>query len=56
MDKTLISWYRARASAAAVTDSPSQSRLNHKRIDELLEAPLVADPGAVYAKEFYLNL
>ncbi|TFA97524.1 Homoaconitase, partial [Trichoderma ghanense] len=56
VDKTLISWYRARASAAAVTDSPSQSRLNHKRIDELLEAPLVADPGAVYAKEFYLNL
>ncbi|KAI1662197.1 hypothetical protein F4813DRAFT_343813 [Daldinia decipiens] len=56
MDDMLISWYRARATIAAMSDSPTKDRINHKRIDELLENPLVADPGAVYAKEFYLNL
>lgn len=56
MDDMLISWYRARATIAAMSDSPTKDRINHKRIDELLENPLVADPGATYAKEFYLNL
>ncbi|KAI0188536.1 hypothetical protein EV127DRAFT_482604 [Xylaria flabelliformis] len=56
IDNTLVSWYRARASAAAINDSPTKSRLNHKRVDELLETYPVADLGAVYAKEFYLNL
>ncbi|KAI0544900.1 hypothetical protein F4679DRAFT_563029 [Xylaria curta] len=56
VDNTLISWYRGRATVAAMSDSPTKDRINHKRIDELLESPLVADPGATYAKEFYLNL
>ncbi|KAK7431152.1 mitochondrial Homoaconitase [Neonectria magnoliae] len=56
VDDTLISWYHARATIAAMSDSPTKDRINHKRIDELLESPLAADPGATYAKEFYLNL
>ncbi|KAI1818035.1 hypothetical protein GGS20DRAFT_529526 [Poronia punctata] len=56
VDKTLIQWYRARATIAAMSDSATKDRINHKRIDELLEKSLVADPGAKYAKEFYLNL
>lgn len=39
-----------------MSDSPTKERINHQRIDELLESRLVADPGATYAKEFYLNL
>ncbi|KAI0513183.1 hypothetical protein F5B22DRAFT_277676 [Xylaria bambusicola] len=56
VDDMLISWYRARATVAAMSNSPTKERINHKRIDELLENPLTADPGATYAKEFYLNL
>ncbi|KAK5629349.1 hypothetical protein RRF57_005064 [Xylaria bambusicola] len=56
VDNMLISWYRARATVAAMSNSSTKERINHKRIDELLENPLVADPGAKYAKEFYLNL
>ncbi|EGR45316.1 homoaconitase-like protein [Trichoderma reesei QM6a] len=56
VDDALISWYRGKASAAAVTDSPAKERINHERIDELSENRLAADPGATYAKEFYLNL
>ncbi|KAI0533293.1 mitochondrial Homoaconitase [Xylaria digitata] len=56
VDDMLISWYRARATMAAVEDSPIQVRLNHKFIDELETNRLVADPGATYAKELYLNL
>lgn len=41
---------------AAMTDSPIKDRINHKRIDELVENRLVADPGATYAKELYLDL
>lgn len=52
----LISWYRAKATTAAMFDSPSKDRINHKRIDEIVENRLVADPGAAYAKELYLNL
>lgn len=37
-------------------DSPTKARINHKRIDEMVENRVVADPGATYAKEFYLNL
>ncbi|EHK18825.1 uncharacterized protein TRIVIDRAFT_231565 [Trichoderma virens Gv29-8] len=56
VDDKLISWYRGRATVAAMSDSPTKDRINHERIDELLESPMVADPGAKYAKEFYLNL
>ncbi|KAH8899140.1 homoaconitase [Thozetella sp. PMI_491] len=56
VDEKLISWYRAKATPAAMFDSPLKERINHERIDELAENKLVADPGASYAKEFYLNL
>ncbi|RYP71232.1 hypothetical protein DL771_004924 [Monosporascus sp. 5C6A] len=56
VDETLISWYRAKATTAAVFDSPSRDRINHKRIDEIVENRLVADPGATYAKELYVSL
>lgn len=52
----LISWYRAKATTGAMFDSASKSRINHQRIDELMENRLVADLGANYAKELYLNL
>ncbi|KAL7928880.1 hypothetical protein V8C35DRAFT_284871 [Trichoderma chlorosporum] len=56
VDETLISWYRAKATTAAMFSSPLKDRINHKRIDELVEDQLAADPGASYAKEFYPNL
>lgn len=58
IDSTLQSWLRARATTAAMfnPDSGSGKRFTHKRIDELLENPLRADPGATYAKSLYLNL
>ena len=52
----LISWYRAKATAAAMTNSPTSERVNHDRINELEENRLMADPGAVYAKQLYMNL
>jgi homoaconitate hydratase len=56
IDDMLISWYRAKATEAAVLDSPIQERINHKFIDELAENRLEADPDATYAKELYINL
>ncbi|KAI0448273.1 homoaconitase [Xylaria acuta] len=56
VDETLISWYRAKATTAAMLNSPLKERINHERIDELVKDKLVADPGASYAKELYLNL
>ncbi|CAM1506608.1 Fc.00g062490.m01.CDS01 [Cosmosporella sp. VM-42] len=56
VDDTLISWYRAKASIAAMLNSSTKERINHERIDQLLENRLAADPGAIYAQELYLNL
>ncbi|KAF5020863.1 hypothetical protein F66182_7118 [Fusarium sp. NRRL 66182] len=56
VDEMLISWYRGKATTNAMFDGPSKDRINHKRIDELVENRVVADPGATYAKELYLNL
>ncbi|KAI0602516.1 aconitase a/isopropylmalate dehydratase [Biscogniauxia sp. FL1348] len=56
VDDVLVSWYRAKASHAAMLNSPTQERINHERIDGLLKNRLTADPGATYAKELYLNL
>ncbi|KAK7419016.1 mitochondrial Homoaconitase [Neonectria magnoliae] len=56
VDEKLISWYRAKATTAAMVNSPTRERINHERIDELEKNRLVADPGAVYAKELYMNL
>jgi homoaconitate hydratase len=52
----LVSWYRAKATTAAMLDSSTKERIYHERVDQLLEDRLVADPGATYAKELYLNL
>ncbi|KAI5866748.1 mitochondrial Homoaconitase [Durotheca rogersii] len=56
VDDVLISWYRAKASTAAMLNSSTKERINHERIDKLLENRLTADSGAIYAKELYLNL
>ncbi|ERS99142.1 homoaconitate hydratase LYS4 [Sporothrix schenckii 1099-18] len=56
VDEVLISWYRAKATTAALLDSPTKARINHERIDQMVGDREVADPGATYAKEFYLNL
>ncbi|EFX06325.1 aconitase a/isopropylmalate dehydratase [Grosmannia clavigera kw1407] len=56
VDDVLIDWYHTKATAAAILKSPFQERINHERIDEMAANRLVADPGATYAKEFYLNL
>ncbi|KAI0172820.1 aconitase a/isopropylmalate dehydratase [Hypoxylon sp. FL1284] len=56
VDEMLISWYRAKATTAAMLDSASKDRINHRRVDELAENQLFADPGAKYAKELYCNL
>ena len=54
VDEKLISWYRAKATTAAMFNSPLKERINHERIDDLVKSKLVADPGASYAKELYL--
>ncbi|KAF5986274.1 homoaconitase, mitochondrial [Fusarium bulbicola] len=56
VDDLLISWYRAKATTNAMFNGSSKDRINHKRIDELDQNRLSADPGAKYAKELYLNL
>ncbi|KAK6952312.1 mitochondrial Homoaconitase [Daldinia eschscholtzii] len=56
VDEKLIAWYRAKATTAAMFDTSLKERINHERIDELVKNKLVADPGATYAKELYLNL
>ncbi|QGI67426.1 hypothetical protein CEK27_011397 [Fusarium fujikuroi] len=56
VDDVLISWYRAKATTNAMFNGSSKDRINHKRIDELDQNRLSADPGATYAKELYLNL
>lgn len=56
VDEQLISWYRAKATTAAMMNSPTTERINHERIEELIQNKVAADPGAVYAKELYMNL
>lgn len=58
IDSVLQSWLRARATTAAMVtpEAGAGTRFTHRRIDELLQSPLSADPGATYAKSLYLNL
>ncbi|KAH7263656.1 mitochondrial Homoaconitase [Fusarium tricinctum] len=56
VDEMLLSWYRGKATTNAMFGGSSKDRINHKRIDELEQNMLAADPGATYAKELYLNL
>ncbi|KAF4589688.1 Homoaconitase [Ophiocordyceps camponoti-floridani] len=57
IDRTLEGWLRDKATeAASFGDRTTAKRINHQRIDDLFADPLAADPGAVYAKQLYLNL
>ncbi|KXX76628.1 Homoaconitase, mitochondrial [Madurella mycetomatis] len=58
IDTVLQSWLRARATTSAMLDPELGERGNftHAKIDELINNPLAADPGATYAKSLYLNL
>jgi len=62
IDATLKGWLRAQATTAALfktsseTSTPTDTRFNHQRLDELEASALSADPGAKYAKELYLDL
>ncbi len=56
VDDVLVSWYRAKASTAAMLNSSTKERISHERVDRLLEDRLTADSGATYANELYLNL
>ncbi|KAG5936464.1 mitochondrial Homoaconitase [Claviceps sorghi] len=58
IDSVLISWLRARATTSAMLNPElgAKARFNHERIDQLVQNPIRADPGAVYAKSLYLNL
>ncbi|PHH52202.1 Homoaconitase, mitochondrial [Ceratocystis fimbriata CBS 114723] len=56
IDSVLQSWLRAKATSSAVLDEASKSKFTHEALDNLFANPLVADKGATYAKELYLNL
>lgn len=62
IDDVLKGWLRYKATEATMftaptpTSSPTTSRFNHTRLEELLASPLTADKGASYAKELFLDL
>ncbi len=57
IDAMLLSWLRAKATISAMDpESPSRSKFTHAKINDLINNPLTADPGATYAKSLYLNL
>ncbi|KAI1484846.1 homoaconitase [Biscogniauxia mediterranea] len=57
MDRTLERWLRYKATEAAMLeDRTTRNRITHEKIDELYADPVLADPGAHYAKRLYLNL
>ncbi|KAM5379486.1 hypothetical protein ACJZ2D_003994 [Fusarium nematophilum] len=57
VDDVLISWLRAKATTAAMLNlDAAKGNFTHERINDLIENQLVADEGATYAKELYLNL
>lgn len=58
IDHTLEDWLRSKSTEAAdlERDSTRRIRINDERINQLFADPLVADPGAVYAKQLYVDL
>ncbi|KAK5061499.1 mitochondrial Homoaconitase [Exophiala bonariae] len=59
VDQMLQGWLRAKATMSALDESEGRTgnpRFSHPRLDELFEANLVADKGAQYAKQLYLDL
>lgn len=61
-DFVLIDWLRDKVIEAAMYDSHQLTsgrsiyRFSQRRVDNLLANPVLADPGAKYAKHLYLNL
>lgn len=58
-DGLLEGWLRSKATMGALDQSEGRagnSRFTHPRIDELFQENLVADKGAKYAKQLYLDL
>lgn len=58
-DAMLEGWLRSKATMAALDSHEGRTgsdRFTHARIDELFEENLVADKGAKYAKQIYLDL
>lgn len=58
MDSTLEAWLRTKATTSAMLNPElgSKAKFTHAKIDELVQNPLAADPGATYAKSLYLDL
>ncbi|KAH8908385.1 homoaconitase [Coniochaeta sp. PMI_546] len=58
VDSVLQQWLRAKATTSAMLNPElgAKGRFTHEKIDELVQNPLAADPGATYAKSLYLNL
>ncbi|KAH9241189.1 hypothetical protein K456DRAFT_46202 [Colletotrichum gloeosporioides 23] len=58
MDSVLKAWMTAKATTNAMlnVEGPAKTNFTHESIEKLFENPVRADPGAVYAKELYLNL
>lgn len=58
IDQTLQGWLRYKATEAALYSggTPTAERFNHARVEEAIANQSVADKGAKYAKELYINL
>lgn len=58
LDQTLQGWLRFKATEAAMykAGTATADRFNHERLSQLIENQLVADKGAKFAKELYINL
>ncbi|KAL2130868.1 hypothetical protein VTI74DRAFT_5842 [Chaetomium olivicolor] len=58
IDTMLQSWLRAKATTSAMLNPElgARGKFTHAKIDDLINNPLTADPGATYAKSLYLNL
>jgi len=58
IDSVLQAWLRYKATTAALfkSDSGTDERFSHSRLDDLLQNQLVADKGAKYAKHLHLDL
>lgn len=59
MDSLLQGWLRSKATMAALDSAEGRdgnTRFTHQRIDKLFQDRIVADKGAKYAKQLYLDL
>lgn len=59
MDSLLEGWLRSKATMSAIDSSEGRvgnKRFTHERIDHLFQDRIVADKGAKYAKQLYLDL